>query len=70
MNRRDTVLALLALGAGPLAARAQQTDKTYRVGYIVTTTPIGEMAAPIPFIRRPEVFSTSCVHSDMSKVET
>ena len=48
MNRRDTVLALLALGAGPLAARAEQTEKTYRVGYIVTTTPIGEMAGPDP----------------------
>src|SRR5256885_16888205 len=48
MNRRDAVLALLALGAGPLAARAEQTEKTYRVGYIVTTTPIGEMAGPDP----------------------
>ena len=48
MNRRDAVLALLALGAGPLAARAEQTEKTFRVGYIVTTTPLGEMAGPDP----------------------
>jgi putative tryptophan/tyrosine transport system substrate-binding protein len=48
MNRRDTVLALLALGAGSLAARAEQTEKIYRVGYLVTTTPIGEMAGADP----------------------
>ena len=35
MNRRDAVLALLALGALPLAAEAQQTGKTYKVGYRV-----------------------------------
>jgi len=39
MNRRDTVLALLALGAagGPLAAEAQQSkDKTTHIGILVT----------------------------------
>ena len=34
MNRRDTVLALLALGASPLASVAQQTDRVWRVGYL------------------------------------
>jgi putative ABC transport system substrate-binding protein len=34
MNRRDTVLALLALGAAPLAAEAQQAGKVARIGYV------------------------------------
>ena len=34
MNRRDTVLALLALGAAPLAASAQQAGKIWRIGYL------------------------------------
>jgi putative ABC transport system substrate-binding protein len=34
MNRRDTLLALIALGASPLAAEAQQTDKVWRIGYL------------------------------------
>ncbi len=33
MNRRDTILALAALGAAPLAARAQQA-RLYRVGIV------------------------------------
>ena len=32
MDRRDTVLALLALGAAPLAAEAQQAAKIARIG--------------------------------------
>ena len=34
MDRRDTVLALLALGAAPLAAEAQQAAKIARIGYL------------------------------------
>jgi len=34
MNRRDTVLALIALGAAPLAAQAQQVGTIRRVGVI------------------------------------
>jgi ABC-type uncharacterized transport system substrate-binding protein len=34
MDRRDTVLALLALGARPLAAGAQQPAKVARIGYL------------------------------------
>ncbi len=34
MDRRDTVLALLALGAAPLGAVAQQTAKVARIGYL------------------------------------
>jgi putative ABC transport system substrate-binding protein len=34
MDRRDTVLALLALGAAPLAAEAQQAAKVTRIGYL------------------------------------
>ena len=34
MDRRDTVLALLALGVAPLAADAQQAAKVARIGYL------------------------------------
>jgi putative ABC transport system substrate-binding protein len=36
MDRRDTVLALLALGTAPLAAEAQQAAKIARIGYLST----------------------------------
>jgi len=35
MNRRDTVFALLALGAAPLVSHAQQLGKIWRVGFLV-----------------------------------
>ena len=34
MDRRDTILALFALGAAPLAAEAQQAAKIARIGYL------------------------------------
>jgi putative ABC transport system substrate-binding protein len=34
MNRRDTLLALIALGVLPLAAFAQQAGKVYRIGFL------------------------------------
>ncbi len=34
MNRRNTVLALLALGAAPLAAETQQAGALYRIGFL------------------------------------
>jgi putative ABC transport system substrate-binding protein len=37
MDRRDTVLALLALGAAPLAAEAQQAAKIARIGYLTSS---------------------------------
>ncbi len=36
MDRRSTVLALLALGAAPFAAEAQQAAKIARIGYLAT----------------------------------
>ena len=38
MNRRDTVFALLALGAAPLVSHAQQQGKVWRVGYLLQGT--------------------------------
>jgi len=38
MNRRDTVLALLALGATPHAALAQQDKRVRRVGFFILTS--------------------------------
>src|SRR5258706_2780573 len=37
MARRSTVLALLALGAAPLAADAQQGAKIARIGYLTSS---------------------------------
>ena len=34
MNRRETVLALVALGVAPLAATAQQAGKVWRIGFL------------------------------------
>lgn len=46
MNRRDAVIALLALGAAPRAAKAQQTGKVRRIGIltlgIAPATPLME----------------------------
>ena len=37
MNRRETMIALVALGAAPLAAEAQQASRMARVGYLATS---------------------------------
>ena len=34
MNRRESIIALVALGAVPLAAEAQQVAKVARIGYL------------------------------------
>jgi putative ABC transport system substrate-binding protein len=39
VNRRDTVIALLALGAAPLATRAQPPTKAARIGYLGFSNP-------------------------------
>src|SRR5229473_1873018 len=39
MNRRDTVLALLALGVAPLASFAQQAAKIPRIGLLSALSP-------------------------------
>ncbi len=38
MNRRDTVLALAALGLAPVTTHAQQAGRVYRIGYLSTPT--------------------------------
>jgi len=38
MNRRDTIVALLAPGAIPLGAFAQQPGKVWRIGMLETTS--------------------------------
>jgi putative tryptophan/tyrosine transport system substrate-binding protein len=49
MNRRDTVLAFLALGTAPLAALAQPAGKVYRVGFLAGggSPPDGALPAPL-----------------------
>src|SRR5213592_1820424 len=36
MNRRETIIALVALGTAPLAAEAQQVTKVTRIGFMAT----------------------------------
>jgi len=49
MNRRETLAALAALGAAPLALRAQQPGRRYRIGILL---PLAEGAAlRLPVIR-------------------
>ena len=50
MIMRAALAAVLTLAplAAPLAADAQQAGKVYRVGLILTTAPISEMAGPEP----------------------
>ncbi len=52
MTTRRTFLATVtgATLAAPLAAEAQQAGKVYRVGFIITTAPVSEMAGPEPAI--------------------
>ena len=38
MNRRETVLALLGLGAAPFGAVAQRQDKVWRVGFLASVS--------------------------------
>ena len=42
------MLGLLALGAAPRIARAQQTGKTHRVGFVFSTSDVATMAGPNP----------------------
>ncbi len=46
--RRDFLLTGMALVTAPLAVRAQQPGKVYRVGLIATTSPVSELAGPEP----------------------
>lgn len=39
MNRRDTVISLLALSAAPFTAEAQQTAKPFRIMYLAAASP-------------------------------
>ena len=48
MNRRDTVLAFLALGTAPLASFAQPADKLYRIGFLAGGGAPPDNSAPAP----------------------
>ena len=50
MNRRQTLAALLAISAAPLAARAQTKGKPLRIGVLALTAPTRGPAMPSPFL--------------------
>jgi putative ABC transport system substrate-binding protein len=52
MNRRDTLLALLAVGTAPLASHAQQPIKQARIAYVGLGTPEGNGYVFQPFKQR------------------
>ncbi len=62
MNRRDFI-SMLASGllTAPVAAEAQPTGKVHRVGVILTTSPLAEMAGPEPAHPPPERSCRACV---------
>lgn len=51
MNRRDTVLALLVLGAAPLASKAQQAGKIPRIG-LLSAAPFSSITARTDAFRK------------------
>jgi ABC transporter substrate binding protein len=60
--QRIGLAVVLAIGLSlvPLAVETQQTGKTYRVGLILTTSPVAVMAGPNPAHPSPEPSSTRC----------
>jgi len=51
MNRRDTVVALLALAPSPHAVRAQQAKKVYRIGLLSLALPRESFVAIVSALR-------------------
>lgn len=51
MNRREAVTALVAVGIAPFAARAQQAQKLYRIGFLSLALPRAGFATIIAALR-------------------
>jgi putative tryptophan/tyrosine transport system substrate-binding protein len=68
MRRRDFITLLGGAAAGwPLAVRAQQPAKAHRVGFVLSTSPVSELAGPDPI--NPAVRSFVHALRDLGYVE-
>ena len=69
MNRRDTVLALLALAAAPLAAIAQQPGKIPVIGFLHPGFPSGKVVNPTEMGFREGLREIGYVEGETIRVE-
>ena len=69
MNRRDAVLALAALGAAPLATRAQQAPRVARIGYLSPTSASAKVEQEIFDASRAGLRDLGCIEGKNLQID-